>query len=250
MVKLKKIGNIKIIICQDKQEVAQEGAKIFAEDTKENPSIVLGLATGETPVGMYQELIRMHKEEGLDFSRVTSFNLDEYVGLSGDHSQSYRYFMDDNLFNHINIDKAKTHVPSGIAEDISVSCQKYEGEIKAQSGIDLQLLGIGSNGHIAFNEPGSPSESRTREVGLTEKTIKDNARFFENESEVPRKAVTMGMATILEAKKIVLLATGSNKAEVVARAIKSPATTDIPASFLQNHPDCVFVVDQEVANGL
>jgi len=250
MAEQKKIGNIKVIICQDKQEVACEGAKIFAKDIKEKPDIVLGLATGGTPVGMYQELIRMHKEEGLDLSRVTSFNLDEYVGLSGGHSQSYRYFMDDNLFNHINIDKAKTHVPSGIAEDVPASCQKYEENIKAQGGVDLQLLGIGSNGHIAFDEPGSPSDSRTREVDLTEKTIKDNARFFENESEVPRKAVTMGIATILEAKKIVLLATGRNKAEAVAKAIKNSATTDIPASFLQNHSGCVFVLDQEAASGL
>ena len=250
MAEQKKIGNIEVIICQDKQEVAREGAKTFAKSIKEKPDIVLGLATGGTPVGMYQELIRMHREEGLDFSRVTSFNLDEYVGLSGDHSQSYRYFMEDNLFNHINIDKAKTHVPSGMAENVPASCQKYEGDIKNQKGVDLQLLGIGSNGHIAFNEPGSPSDSRTREVDLTEKTIKDNARFFENESEVPRKAVTMGIATILEAKKIVLLATGGNKAEVVAKAIKNPATTDIPASFLQNHPGCVFVVDKEAAKGL
>jgi len=250
MVEQKKIGNIEVIICQDKQEVAQEGAKIFAKNIKEKPDIILGLATGGTPVGMYQELIRMYKEEGLDFSRVTSFNLDEYVGLSGDHSQSYRRFMDDNFFNHINIDKAKTHVPIGIAEDVPASCQKYEGDIKTQGGVDLQLLGIGSNGHIAFNEPGSPSDSRTREVGLREKTIKDNARFFENESEVPRKAVTMGIATILEAKKIVLLATGSNKAEAVAKAIKNPAATDIPASFLQNHPSCVFIVDKEAASGL
>ena len=158
--------------------------------------------------------------------------------------------MDDNLFNHINIDKAKTHVPSGMAEDVSASCQKYEENIKAQGGVDLQLLGIGSNGHIAFDEPGSPSDSRTREVDLTEKTIKDNARFFENESEVPRKAITMGISTILEAKNIVLLATGSNKTEVAAKAIKNPATTDIPASFLQNHSDCVFIIDKESARGL
>ena len=250
MIEQKKIGNIEVIICQDKQEVAHEAAKIFAKDIKEKPGIALGLATGGTPVGMYKELIRMHKEEGLDFSRVRSFNLDEYVGLSGDHPQSYRYFMDDNLFNHINIDKAKTHVPSGIAEDILTSCQKYEEDIKTQGGVDLQLLGIGSNGHIAFNEPGSPSESRTREVGLTEKTIKDNARFFENESEVPQKAVTMGITTILEAKKIVLLATGGNKAEVVAKALKSLATIEVPASFLQNHSNCVFIVDKEAASGL
>jgi len=250
MVEQKKIGNIKVMICQDREEVAQEGAKIFAKSIKEKQNIILGLATGGTPVGMYQELIRMHKEAGLDFSRAVSFNLDEYMGLSGDHSQSYRRFMDDNLFSHINIDKEKTYVPSGIAEDVPASCQKYEEDIKAHGGVDLQVLGIGSNGHIAFNEPGSLPGSRTRAVNLTEKTIKDNARFFENESEVPQKAVTMGIATILEAKKIVLLATGSNKAEVITKAIKNPITTNIPASFLQNHPDCVFIVDKEAAGRL
>jgi len=250
MAEQKQIGNIKVIICRNKQEVAQEGANIFAKSIKEKPDIVLGLATGGTPVGMYQELIRIHKQGEVDFSRVKSFNLDEYVGLSGNHPQSYRYFMNDNLFNHINIDKANTYVPDGKYEDVAANCRKYEEDIKAQGGVDLQLLGIGSNGHIAFNEPGSPLDSRTREVSLTEETIKDNARFFENESEVSRKAVTMGIATILEAKKIVLLATGNNKTEAVKKAIKGLANPDVPASFLQNHPDCIFVIDKQAAGGL
>ena len=192
----------------------------------------------------------MNKEQGLDFSSVASFNLDEYVGLSGEHSQSYRYFMNDNLFNHINIDKSKTHVPDGKAPDLAAGCAKYEADIRAAGGVDLQLLGIGSNGHIAFNEPGSAKDSRTREVDLTKGTISDNARFFEDISEVPKKAVTMGIGTILEAKKIVLIATGANKAEVVAKSIKDPESLDIPASFLQGHSDCIFVVDKEAAANL
>ena len=246
----KKIGKIKIIICQEAQEVAREGADIFAQAVKDNPNIVLGLATGGTPVGMYKELIRIHKENALDFSEAKSFNLDEYVGLDGSHAQSYRYFMDDNLFNHINIDKLNTHVPKGKSVDVLDSCRKYEEDIKANGGIDLQLLGIGSNGHIAFNEPFSPGDSRTREVDLKEGTIKDNARFFENESDVPKKAVTMGIGTILEAKKIVLLATGSNKADAVAKAVKYSMNVEVPASFLQNHPDSVFIVDKDAVAGL
>lgn len=243
----KKFGRIKVIICQDKQEVAKIAADIFAQAIREKPDMILGLATGGTPVGMYKELICIHKEKGLDFHRVKSFNLDEYLGLSGNHPQSYRYFMDDSLFNQININKSNTHVPDGKAEDFEISCQEYEKSIKACGGIDLQLLGIGSNGHIAFNEPGSSGDSRTRVVDLTEKTIKDNARFFEDESEVPKKAVTMGIGTILEVKKILLLATGSNKANAVAKTLKGPVTLDVPASFLQEHPDCTFILDQDSA---
>jgi len=246
----KQVGKVKLIICQDKQGVAKEAANIFAKAIREKPDIVLGLATGGTPVGMYKELIRMNEAEGLDFSKVTSFNLDEYLGLSGDHPQSYRYFMDANLFNHININKSNTHVPDGKAQDLSLGCQKYEEAIKQAGGIDLQLLGIGSNGHIAFNEPGSGADSRTRVIDLTERTIKDNARFFEDESQVPRKAITMGIGSILEAKKIILLATGISKKEAVVKSVKGPLVSDVPASFLQNHPDCVFVIDQEAASGL
>ena len=250
MTEHKQLGKIKVIVCEDRQEVARVAADIFAQDIRKKPGTVLGLATGGTPVDMYQLLIRMHKEKGLDFSRVASFNLDEYLGLSGDHPQSYCYFMNENLFNHININKLNTRVPDGKAKDLQVSCQKYENDIKTVGGIDLQLLGIGSNGHIAFNEPGSPGNSRTRVVDLTERTIKDNARFFQDESEVPTQAVTMGIGTILEAKKIVLLATGKNKAEAVAKAIKGSVDVKVPASFLQNHPDCTFIIDKDSAAGL
>jgi glucosamine-6-phosphate deaminase len=247
MAEYKQIGQVKVVVCQDKQEVARVAANIFAQAVREKPDIVLGLATGGTPVGMYKELIRVHKEEGLNFNRVRSFNLDEYFGLSGDHPQSYRYFMDDNLFNHININKLNTRVPDGKAEDIQGSCQAYERAIQAAGGIDLQLLGLGSNGHIAFNEPGSPGDSRTRIINLTERTIKDNARFFEDASEVPGRAITMGIGTIVEARKIVLLATGNNKAEAVAKVLKGNVDLGVPASFLQNHPDCTFILDREAA---
>lgn len=250
MAEYKQLGKIKVIVCKDKQGVAGVAGDIFAQNIREKPDIVLGLATGGTPVDMYQELIRMHKDKGLNFNRAVSFNLDEYLGLSGDHPQSYRHFMNENLFNHININKLNTHVPDGKAEDFQISCQKYENDIKAAGGIDLQLLGIGSNGHIAFNEPGSAGDSRTRVVDLTENTVKDNARFFQDESEVPRKAITMGIGTILEAKKIVLLATGKNKADAVAKAIKGTVSSEVPSSFLQNHPDCTFIVDRDSAAGL
>lgn len=250
MTEKKQIGKIKFIICEDKEEVAKEAAKIFAKAIREKPDIVLGLATGGTPLGLYKELIRMQKDDGLGFSRVGSFNLDEYLGLSGDHPQSYRYFMNTNLFNHIDINKSNTHVPDGKAKDTLDSCRKYEENIKQAGGIDLQLLGIGGNGHIAFNEPGSESDSRTRVVDLTEKTIKDNARFFEDESQVPKKAVTMGIGTILETKKIVLLATGSNKKDAVVKSVKGSVSPDVPASFLQNHPDCTFITDREAASSL
>lgn len=250
MAEHKKIAKIKVIVCKDRQEVARVAADIFAQQIKEKPNTVLGLATGGTPLDLYQLLIRMHKEQVLDFSRVISFNLDEYVGLSGDHPQSYRYFMNANLFNQINIDKANTHVPDGKAPDFGISCQKYEKDIRAAKGIDLQLLGIGSNGHIAFNEPGSAGDSRTRLVDLTERTIKDNARFFQDESQVPRQALTMGIGTILEAKKIILIATGTNKADAAAQAIKGIVSAKVPASFLQNHPDCTFILDKDSAAGL
>ena len=243
----KQMGKVKLIICQSKEEAAREAANIFAQAIKEKPDIVLGLATGGTPVQMYKELIRMHKEEGLDFSKAGSFNLDEYLGLSGEHPQSYRYFMDSNLFNSINIERSNTRLPEGKAEDIKASCRKYEEDIKQAGGIDLQLLGIGGNGHIAFNEPGSEGSSRTRVVDLTPATIKANSRFFEHESQVPHQAVTMGIGTILEARKIVLLATGENKKDAVAKSIKGPVNADVPASFLQNHEDCIFIVDKEAA---
>jgi len=242
--------NIKLVICKDKNAVAVSSARIFAEEIRRKPTIVLGLATGGTPIGMYRELIRLHKEEGLDFSRVVSFNLDEYLGLAPEHCQSYRYFMDSSLFNYINIDKSNTHVLDGLSKDPEWACRKFEEDIKKAGGIDLQLLGIGGNGHVAFNEPGCSLDSRTGVVNLTQKTIKDNSRFFKNESEVPKQALSMGIATILEVKKIVLLATGEGKAKAVAESVKGPVTSKVPASYLQYHSDCTFVIDKEAAQNL
>jgi len=241
---------IKIFVAKDYDEMSKKAAGIIADAIRNKPNLVLGLATGSTPVGCYRELIRMHKEGGIDFSRVVTFNLDEYVGLPPTHPQSYRHFMNENLFNHVNIKMENTHVPNGLPDDLQKTCQEFEEAIKASSGIDLQLLGIGANGHIAFNEPGSPFDSRTRVVSLSERTIKDNARFFKSIDEVPRQALSMGIGTIMEARKIVLLASGAGKADAVAKSIKGPITEDVPASILQRHPDCTFILDEAAASKL
>jgi len=243
---------MRVIIKKTYEEMSKEAAKIIKELIERKPNCVLGLATGSTPVGLYKELIRMHREEGLDFSQVITFNLDEYYGLTPDHPQSYRYFMEENLFKGINIKKENTHVPDGTVklEEVEEYCRKYEEMIKQAGGIDIQVLGIGGDGHIAFNEPGSSLASRTRLVALDEQTIKDNSRFFESEEEVPRFALSMGVGTILEAKEIILLANGKKKAEVVAKAIEGPVTSQITASALQLHPKVTAILDEEAASQL
>lgn len=208
---------------------------------KQKPNCVLGLATGSTPVGVYQELARNCQEGKVSFKNVKSYNLDEYVGLDVENDQSYHYFMRDNLFDHIDIDLNNTHVPDGINFEKSV--KEYDKEIENAGGIDLQILGIGSNGHIAFNEPGTPFDSLTHVVDLKESTIKDNSRFFASIDDVPRKAISMGLASILRAKKIILIAKGSNKAEAIRRLFKEEATIDLPASSLQKHPDVEIFCD-------
>lgn len=225
-------------------------AEIFDQAVRENPEIVLGLATGGTPVGCYRELVRRHREEGLSFASVTSFNLDEYVGLPPDHPQSFRHFMQTELFDHLDIESARTHVPNGMASDLASHAAAYEQAIRQAGGIELQLLGIGHNGHIAFNEPGASIDSRTRVVDLTETTIESNARFFDRPDEVPRTAITMGIGTILEANRIVLLATGKDKSEAVRLSVEGPVHTDHPASLLRTHPDVTFVLDAPAASGL
>lgn len=239
-----------LVVCDTPEEAARRVAERIAEAIRSQPDIVLGLATGGTPVGVYRELIRMHREESLDFSQVTSFNLDEYVGLGPEHPQSYRSFMQQQLFDHVNIEPSRTHVPDGLAADVEAHARAYEAEIEAAGGIDLQLLGIGDNGHIAFNEPGSPPDSRTRRVDLTEETIQANSRFFSSIDEVPRHAITMGIGTILEAKRIVLMATGERKAEAVARAVEGPTDPESPASQLQRADDVTFVLDKAAASDL
>lgn len=245
---------MEVIIKKNYDEMSKEAAKIVAEEmrkkAKMNAPFKLGLATGSTPIGLYKELIRMHKEEGLDFSTVITFNLDEYVGLAPDHEQSYRYFMNENLFKHVNINPKNTHVPDGLAKDVEAHCEEYERMIKDAGGIDLQILGIGRDGHIAFNEPGSSLASRTRMVALAEETIIDNSRFFKSIDEVPKCAITMGVGTILEAKKIVLLANGKGKAEALAKAIEGPVTSEITASALQLHPNVTVICDEEAAVNL
>lgn len=241
---------MEVIILPDAESVGKEAASQIAALIRRKPNAVLGLATGSTPIPCYRELIRLHKEEGLDFSHVTTFNLDEYYPIDPRHPTSYRYFMDEHLFNHINIDKSRTFIPYGLTPDPFEHCRWYEEQIKAVGGIDLQILGIGHNGHIAFNEPGSSLASRTRVKTLTPETIQANARFFDRVEDVPRYAITMGIGTILEARKIILLATGENKADAVARAIEGPVTSMCPASALQLHPRVTFLLDEAAASKL
>ena len=241
---------MRVIIEKDYEEMSKRAATVVAKIVRNRPDCVLGLATGSTPVGMYKELIRMHREEGLDFSRVTTFNLDEYYGLPPTHDQSYRYFMQENLFDGINVAPGRISVPSGTTSDVEGFCAEYERMIEDAGGIDIQVLGIGGDGHIAFNEPGSSLGSRTRLVTLDELTIEDNARFFEKKEDVPRFAVTMGVGTILEAKCCLLMVNGAKKADVLAKAIEGPITSQVTASALQLHPDVVTVVDEEATSGL
>lgn len=243
---------MRIIIVKSYDEMSKKAADIVAELVRRKPDCVLGLATGSTPEGLYAELVRRHREEGLNFSKVTTFNLDEYYGLDGNHPQSYRYFMNEKLFNGINIKKENTFVPDGTVpvKDIERYCKKYEKTIKEKGGIDLQVLGIGGDGHIAFNEPGSSLSSRTRLVALNEQTIKDNSRFFKSADEVPRYALTMGVGTILEAKELLFLANGEKKADVVAKALEGPITSSITASALQLHQKVTAILDESAASRL
>ena len=222
------------------KEMAEEFIKVI--NSKKHP--VIGLATGTSPLGVYANLIKANKEGRVSFKNVTTFNLDEYVGLEGTHNQSYRYFMNDNLFDHIDIDKKNTHVLLGVGDYVSFM-KKYDKMIEEAGGIDIQILGIGSDGHIAFNEPGTPFDSLTHETALTEQTIKDNSRLFNDISEVPTRAVTMGLKSIMNARKIILVATGKNKAKAVYGLIKGPITEDMPCSILQKHPDCTIYVDED-----
>jgi len=238
---------MEVRVFETAEEMGGAGARLFAERIKAKPNIVLGLATGGTPVKMYALLMQMYQKREVDFSRVVTFNLDEYVGLPPHHDQSYRYFMDTNLFNKINIPRKNTHLPNGMASDLHEMCAAYEAAIRQAGGIDLQLLGIGRNGHIGFNEPGSTRHSRTRVVNLSSETVRDNSRFFRDETQVPKKAVTMGIATIMEAREIVLMADGAHKAEAVLRSVKGGMTPGVPASFLQDHSKCIFMLDREAA---
>ena len=238
------------VIKENYEEASKLAALMIAEVIAKKPNAVLGLATGSTPLGTYKELVRLYKAKKIDFKYVTTFNLDEYIGLPKSHSQSYYYFMWHNLFKYTNIKKENIHLPDGMAENIGQFCEYYELMIKKAGGIDIQLLGIGSNGHIAFNEPGSSLGSRTRIKTLTEKTIADNSRFFRKKEDVPRYAITMGIGTIMEAKRVILLANGSNKADAVVNAIEGPITALVPASILQMHPCATMIVEKSAAVNL
>lgn len=237
---------MEIIIQPTPEEAAEVAAQFVARVLEKKPAAVLGLATGNTPLGLYRRLIAME----LDWSRVTTFNLDEYVGLSPDHPQSYHAFMWANLFRHVNIAKENVHLPDGNAKNIPEFCAEYEQRIKDAGGIDLQILGIGSNGHIGFNEPTSSLTSRTRLTTLTKQTRQDNARFFRNEAEVPLHVITMGVGTIMEARQNLLLAFGPNKARAVARAIEGSISSVSPASALQMHSDVKVCLDETAAHDL
>jgi glucosamine-6-phosphate deaminase len=242
------IPRVRVIIEPDAQAASRRAARFVAELVSRKPDCVLGLATGSTPLALYGELIRMHREDGLSFAQVTTFNLDEYVGLAPTDPQSYRCFMQQNLFDAIDIDPKRTNVPDGRALDFETHARAYEQKIKDAGGIDLQILGIGSDGHIAFNEPGSSLGSRTRLKSLASETIRDNARFFGGEDKVPRLAVTMGVGTILESKRCLLLAFGEHKAAAVRDTVEGPITAQVTASALQLHRDVVGIFDEPAAS--
>ncbi len=232
---------MKFITVDSYEKMSRDAANIISAQVIIKPDSVLGLATGSSPVGTYKQLIEWYKKGDLDFSKTISVNLDEYVGLDGENDQSYRYFMNHNFFDHINIPKEQTFVPNGRALDLQKECLEYDEKIKELGGIDLQLLGIGLDGHIGFNEPDDYFEKNTHIVDLHESTIEANSRFFASRDEVPTKAVTMGMVSIMQAKKILLIANGANKKEILEKAFFGPITPQIPASILQLHPDITVI---------
>ena len=241
---------MEVIIAPDRYKAALLTARIIAKELADNPSLVLGLATGRTMERVYQYLVDIHRLEGLDFSRCRTFNLDEYVGIPAEHKGSYRRYMNEHLFERVNIDLANTHLPGGMAANLKEECRRYEALIAEAGGIDLQLLGMGSDGHIGFNEPLSALRSRTREKALTPDTLRQNAAMFGGADNVPRRAITMGVGTILDSQRSILLVTGDSKAAVVAKALEGPISSMVTASALQLHPNCQVVVDEEAATDL
>ncbi|HTL56470.1 MAG TPA: glucosamine-6-phosphate deaminase [Candidatus Limnocylindrales bacterium] len=241
---------MEVIIQPNEEAAADLVARIVARELRGNPHLVLGLATGATMERVYRHLVTLHKEQRLDFSLCSTFNLDEYVGLFPSDPNSYRHYMAHHFFRHVNIDPRNTHLPNGMAQDLDAECRLYEALIQRFGGIDLQLLGIGKAGHIGFNEPLSALRSRTRVKALTPTTLKQNAQFFGGEDRIPRRAITMGVGTIIEARRCILLATGATKAEVVAQAVEGPITSMVTASALQLHPRCTVIVDEAAAGRL
>jgi glucosamine-6-phosphate deaminase len=241
---IKEKNNMQIISVKDYQEMSEKACELVMDTMSSLEKPVLGLATGSTPEGLYQCLIQKNKEDRISFKNAITFNLDEYVGLKADDPNSYRFYMDDKLFNHIDIEKGNTHVPNGAAADVEKECAAYEKLIQSNGSIDLQILGIGLNGHIGFNEPGTSFTSRTHIVELDESTRNANARFFDSLDDVPTQAITTGIDTIMDSKKIVLLVSGANKADTVARLINGDVSEDFPASVLKNHPDVTIIADE------
>lgn len=241
---------MEVVVFPDYDEMSEAAAEEIAGLLNAKPDAVLGMATGSTPVGVYKALVRKHKEGRLDFAQVTTFNLDEYVGLPTTNSQSFHHFMHENFFQHVNIAPGNIYIPSGTTSNYRAFCEWYEKRIEDCGGIDLQILGIGSDGHIAFNEPGSSLSSRTRLKTLARPTIEDNARFFERKEDVPIYAITMGVGTILEARSLVLLANGKNKANAVAQMVEGPVSSMITASALQMHPAARVYLDEDAAGEL
>ncbi len=240
---------MKIIIVKDYEKVSDKAFEIMKEVVSGNPEAVLGLATGTTPLGLYARMIADHEENGTSYARVKAANLDEYAGVGKDNVNSYAYFMRKNLFDKIDIKLENTHIENGMALNADAECKRY-AELLANMPRDIQVLGIGSNGHIAFNEPGTPFDSVTHTVELAESTVRDNARLFDRIEDVPRKAFTMGLSEIMQAKKILILATGANKADAVYGMIRGEVTEQLPASILRKHPDCVLICDEAAGSRL
>lgn len=238
---------MELIIQRDKEAAALLVARIVANEIRANARAVLGLATGSTMEAVYRHLVQMHRDHKLSFAKVRTFNLDEYVGLAPEDQNSYRHFMNTHLFQRVNIKLENTHLPDGCAADLDAECRDYEKRIEKAGGIDLQLLGIGKSGHIGFNEPLSALRSRTREKALTPTTIRQNAPFFGGEDKMPRRALTMGVGTILDARRCLLLATGEAKADIIAQAVEGPITSMVTASALQLHPKATVIVDEAAA---
>lgn len=241
----KRVIMLDIRIFENYEEISKEAAQMIKETVDKKKDAVLGLATGSTPIGLYKELIRLNQANEIDFSDVKTVNLDEYLGLDGDHDQSYRTFMNEQLFNHINIDKKNTHVPNGVSEDPDQTSAQYDELLRELGSADIQVLGIGANGHIAFNEPNETLNINTHVTDLLDSTIEANARFFDSKDEVPKQAITMGIGSIMTAKKIILLASGSNKAAVIKQLGDEFVTTQNPATLLKLHPNVIVLVDKE-----
>jgi glucosamine-6-phosphate deaminase len=237
-------------VVDDYESLSDRAADVVIDQIRSKPDSVLGFATGGTPKGLYDRLIEAHKTRGLDFSKLTTFNLDEYVGLPPEHEQSYAHYMWSNLFDHVNVNPSYVHIPHGMARDVDEHCRWYERRIEEAGGIDLQILGIGANGHIAFNEPGSSLGSRTRIKTLTSKTVEDNARYFDDPDMVPEYAITMGVGTIMEADTLLLLASGERKATAMKKTIEGPITAMVPASIVQLHRFSHVVIDEDAASKL